>query len=60
MGVILIGISDYYFVYIIRNKIGNENKEYVFIKYRDIKYVNEFVFFLDLVLINWNWILNFD
>lgn len=60
MGVILIGISDYYFVYIIRNKIGNENKEYVFIKYRDIKYVNEFVFFFDLVLINWNWILNFD
>lgn len=45
LGVIFIEISDYYFMYIFRNKIGNENKENFFIKYRDIKYIDEYVFF---------------
>lgn len=46
------GISDYYFVYIIKKKLGIENKEYVYIKYRDKKYVDEYIFFFDLVLMN--------
>lgn len=60
MGVILIGISDHHLVYTIRNKTGNENKEHVFIKYRDTKHANEFALFSDLASTNWNWTLNFD
>lgn len=62
MGVILIGIpvSDHHLVYTIRNKTGNENKEHVFIKYRDTKHANEFAFLSDLASTNWNWTLNFD
>lgn len=57
-GVIPIGISDHHLVYTIRDKTGNENKEHVFIKYRDTKHADEYASFSDLASTNWNSIQN--
>lgn len=53
-GVIPIGISDHHLVYTIRDKTGNENKEHVFIKYRDTKHADEYAFLSELASTNWN------
>lgn len=51
-GVFPKGISDHHLVYTIKNKTGIENKEYLYIKYRDKKHADEYTFLPDLASTN--------
>ncbi|XP_062573471.1 uncharacterized protein LOC134235355, partial [Saccostrea cucullata] len=59
-GIIPIGISDHHLVYTIRNKTIKENKQHVYIKYRDMKHADEYAFLSDLASTDWNIIRNLE